>query len=219
MVNKMCLKKIYTKTFGFAGFLSRELKTGWKIIDVGCGKNSPLKDVSKKLYKVGLDYYPEYIKKAKIKSIHQKYICQNINEINLKNNSFDAAISIEVIEHLTKKQGLKLIKNMNNAAKYKIILTTPNGFLPTYAGSEDNPQETHVSGWETKDFKKLGFNVKGVNGFKFFWTIDKGNAVIKSPRIIFLPLKLLTEPISILFPKYAFQLFCVKKLNKNIKKK
>ena len=42
---------------------------------------------------------------------------------------------------------------MERVAREKIILTTPNGFLPTYAGPRDNPEEKHLSGWTYDELK------------------------------------------------------------------
>jgi len=48
---------------------------------------------------------------------------------------------------------------MERVAKRNIILTTPNGFLRTSAGPEDNPEETHLYGYTVNELKKIGFKV------------------------------------------------------------
>ena len=73
-----------------------------------------------------------------------------------------------MIEHLEKEEGIRMLKEMERVARKKIILTTPNGFLPVDTGPEDNPEEEHISGWKVIDFKGQGFEVFGLNELKFF---------------------------------------------------
>lgn len=115
--------------------LSNEIDDEWTILDVGCGRFSPLRMVKKDSYKVGIDHYEPYISKSKEQFIHNKYVLGDVRALPFKSNSFDCAIATEVLEHLNKDDGLKMIREMERAAKRKIILTTPNGFLPSIYGS------------------------------------------------------------------------------------
>jgi hypothetical protein len=54
---------------------------------------------------------------------------------------------------------------MENVAKKKIIIFTPNGFLRQDEYDGDKLQ-IHKSGWTVDEFKKLGYEVKGINGWK-----------------------------------------------------
>ena len=129
-----------------------------------------------------------------------------------KPNSFDCAIATEVLEHLNKEDGLRMLQEMERVAKRKIILTTPNGFLRTYAGPEDNPEETHLCGYTASELKKSGFKIRGFNGLKALWTIRSGKAVLRFRAYILFVY--LSGIFVYYFPQFAFQLFFFKKLTK-----
>jgi len=212
-------KEIYFKIFGKYRLVScsieNELEKDWTILDVGCGHSSPLRLVKKTSRWVGLDIYEPYIAESKKQSIHDEYLIGDARSLPFKDNSFDCAVAIEVLEHFNKPDGLKMINEMERVARKKIILTTPNGFMETYAGPNDNPEERHLSGWNYNELKELKFRVYGLNGLKSLWTIEKGKAVI---RFKFLILPIMLVEISKYFtyrnPSLSFQLFFVKDLNK-----
>ena len=209
-------QKLYHKPFIF--FLSKEIKNDWKILDVGCGYSSPLRLVKKGSYKVGLDFFEPYILESKKLSIHDEYVLGDARDLPFRTKSFDCALAIEVLEHLTKEDGLKMIKEMERVAKEKIILTTPNGFLATAPGPKDNPKEIHLSGWRVNELKKLGFKVRGLGGLRQLWTIREGQAVLKL-RLPILSMLLagFTEIFVYFFPSLAFRLLLVKDLKENKK--
>jgi len=212
------LRKVYASTFGayyLSSLLSKELKDGWRVLDAGCGRFSALFGVErrKKMYTVGLDFYEPYILKCKELSIHNEYVLGDVRGLLsiFGPKSFDCVMATGVLEHLSKDDGIMLIEQMERVATRKIILTTPNGFLPTYAGPKDNPTETHLSGWTAKELRKLGFEVYGLNSFKGLWKIDNGQAVVRfRPRRLFLKLTLMTGALFYHIPSLAFQLFFIK---------
>jgi len=110
-------KKTYRKLFGkykygLSYLLSKEIDDIWTILDVGCGRSSPLRMVKKDSYKVGIDHYEPYISKSKEQSIHNKYVLGDVRALPFKTNSFDCVIATEVLEHLNKKDGLKMLQEM-----------------------------------------------------------------------------------------------------------
>ncbi len=172
----------------------------------------PLKEIKKESYKVGIDHYEPHILKSKEQSIHNKYVLGDVRMLPFKPNSFDCAIATEVLEHLNKEDGLRMLQEMERVAKRKIILTTPNGFLRAYAGPEDNPEETHLCGYTASELKKSGFKIRGFNGLKALWTIRNGKAVLRFRAYI---LFVYSSGIFVYyFPQFAFQLFFFKNLNK-----
>ncbi len=70
--------------------------------------------------------------------------------LNLVRIHSDAVICIDVLEHLTKKEGLEFIKKMEKWAKKKIIIFT-NGYVPQDV--DKNPLQIHKSGWSYNEFK------------------------------------------------------------------
>lgn len=218
---KDLLEKIYHKTFGrnnLFSLLRREIEDGWTILDVGCGHHSSLIGIKKGSLKVGLDHYEPYISKSRSQSVHDFYVLGDARELPFEANSFDCALATEVLEHLDKQEGSKMIKEMERVAKKKILLTTPNGFLPTYPGPNDNPDEAHLSGWTVDDVKDLGFKVYGISGLKALWKVESGQAVIRfKPRKVFGRLVEITELFVYYYPSLAFQLFLVKNIGEKSK--
>ena len=141
---------VYLKLFKahmLSSLLSKDIKDGWTILDVGCGRSSSLMSVEKGSYRVGLDFYAPYIRKSRILSIHDDYVLGDVRALPFKSKSFDCAVATEILEHLDKHDGLIMIKEIERVVKKKILMTTPNGFLPAYGGPDDNPEERHLCGY------------------------------------------------------------------------
>ena len=84
-----------------------------------------------------------------------------------------------MLEHLNKNDGIRMLGEMERVSREKIILTTPNGFLPVYPGGEDNPEERHLCGWGCSELRGLGYRVYGINSLKILWTVRNGQAVMR----------------------------------------
>ena len=110
--------------------LQKELKSCDSVLDLGCGPSSPLKNCKNIKYSVGVEAFKPYLDISKKQKIHTNYLPKNILNLDFPKNSFDAVILIEVLEHLTKKDGQKILKLANKWAKKKIIISTPNNFHP-----------------------------------------------------------------------------------------
>ena len=128
--------------------LERELAGMENVLDLGCGSNSPLAKVKKTFHSVGVDIFEPAIKKSRKLKIHDEYKISSVLEADkkLKASSFDAVIALDLIEHLNKADGVKLIKMMSKLAKKKVIIFTPNGYY-NQDPYEDNPYQVHRSGW------------------------------------------------------------------------
>lgn len=181
------------------------------VLDLGCGDNSPIGFIDRKKYLVGVDGFKKSIIKSKRLKIHDTYLHKNILDISkdFKRNSFDAVIALDVIEHLEKKDGYKLLKLMENLAAKKVILLTPNGFVNQTG--EGNGLQEHLSGWSVSDFKKRGFKVLGRYGIK---RLRKEKAELKyKPKILW---GLISELSNLFYtrknPRKAYSLLAVKNI-------
>jgi hypothetical protein len=74
-------------------------------------------------------------------------------------------IALDVIEHLTKEDGLRMMLSMEKIASRKVVFFTPSGFLPQHS-FENNSLQEHLSGWEAEEMQKLGYQVQGLLGPK-----------------------------------------------------
>jgi len=133
------------------------------VLDLGCGRGDPFIDTNfKKL--IGIDLFskkfdmPEYTKimYRDIKKIDKMFLPK----------SFDVITAIDVIEHLTKREGGTLLKNAEIIAKDMILIFTPLVWSDNKEHVEDeslwcygNKYNYHKSLWTIKDFIKRGYNV------------------------------------------------------------
>jgi ubiquinone/menaquinone biosynthesis C-methylase UbiE len=168
---------------------------------------------------VGVEPYTPYYKIAKAGNIHTKYLRSKIEGLKFPPNSFDAVVMIEVLEHLPKRGGIKILEKCERWARKKIIVTTPNGFVPQQI-LDDNPLQKHLSGWTPKEMNRLGYQVRGLSGFKYLRSNEDKNimgynltASIKySPKLFWFIIATLSQAYTYFFPESAFELFNVKTL-------
>lgn len=205
----------FLKKFRFVYKLKTEVISKCEtVIDLGCGKSSPINFFSHELkYSLGIDSHLASIQESMKTKIHNEYLMADILEacIRIPNNSFDCALALNVIEHLEKGDGEKLIKEMERIARKKIIIYTPNGFLKQNV-FEDNPFQKHLSGWRAKEMKKMGFNLYGMCGLK---TLKKEFGEIKyKPRLFWKFISSLSQILTYYFTDFSFMILCVKKLDK-----
>ena len=192
--------------------LERALVDCESVLDVGCGADSPLRNVKKTFISEGVNIFKGSIEKSKKKRIHDKYKISDIRNIDkiYKRKSFDAVISLDVIEHLNKKDSKLLIKKMEDLAKKRVILLTPNGFYHQDA-YDNNPYQVHKSEWSRIDLKKLGYEVFGLRGLKYL----RGDyATIRyRPWFFWGIIAFFSEIPLYLFPSLSYHLFAVKQLD------
>jgi predicted TPR repeat methyltransferase len=179
------------------------------LLDLGCGANSPIKYFSEKFQCIGIDLYEKSINESKKKEIHNEYYQMDVLKIeeHFKPNSFDCVVALDLIEHLTKEDGNKLIKVMESISKKKVVIFTPNGYHPQ--GEYDvNPWNIHKSGWTVEEMEQKGYRVIGMNGLKYL----KGEyaAPRYKPKILWYIISELTQIFVRNHPKRANQLLCVK---------
>ena len=190
--------------------LKRELRKCNNIIDLGCGSSSPIKYLRNELkYYLGVDRSYQSVLSSKKQNIHNGYLVYDLMDIDVLKRSFDCAISLDVIEHFHKIDGLKFIKKMETISKRKILILTPNGFIPQ-ASFDNNRFQEHLSGYDYKEMIDMGFTVYGINGHK---KLRGSRAEIKKkPRWIWFCISEFSQLYTYFFPKNAFHLFCIKYL-------
>lgn len=206
-INKEKTKQIKNwlkiKIFDDIVLLKRNVDKDSTILDIGCGYNSFIQYLEPK-HSIGVECFEEYIQISKDKKIHNEYIKQDVNNLIFPEKSIDTVYCSEVIEHVTKEDGLKLIKNMEKWAKNKVIITTPNGFIEQDEYHK-NPYQKHLSGWTNEEFVNMGYKVYGINGLKIL-------AKHSGKNIFMRVLYILSGKLFRFNPKYTFQVFAIKKI-------
>ena len=115
------------------------------ILDVGCGRSGQLRLLGAS-NTTGFEGYQPDFEEAKRLKTHDQLVQGDARELSryFQAGQFDACIALDVIEHLTKDDGLKLMRDMERIAKKKAIFFTPKGFLPQRRTANDDLQE-HLS--------------------------------------------------------------------------
>jgi SAM-dependent methyltransferase len=187
-------------------------------LDLGCGPSSPLRHCSWIKYSVGVEAFKPYLEKSKEKKIHTKYLYEKIENLDFPENSFDAVIMIDVLEHLPKETALSVLIKAEKWAKKKVILSTPNGFVGQPI-IDENPYQKHQSGWACQEMARLGFRCHGLAGLKFLRKgkeegADMGDDLTVSirfkPRLLWFAIATVSQLFTYYFPNLAFELFCIK---------
>jgi ubiquinone/menaquinone biosynthesis C-methylase UbiE len=198
-------------------YLKRELSDCQTVLDLGCGPSSPIQHCKNIEYSVGVEIFEKYLKQSKKRKIHNKYLKKNILKLDFDPDSFDAVIMIEVLEHLSKKEGRAIIKKATRWAKKKVIISSPNGFI-AQREVDNNPWQKHLSGWDSRTMKMLGFSSRGLAGLKSLRqevsSDTMGDDLLSSirfwPQPFWFVVAILSQFITARVPSLAFELFNVK---------
>lgn len=189
--------------------LEKAIGDSESVLDVGCGSHSPLQHIKGKFHSVGVDAFLPSIEQSRKQQIHNEYLQIDVLDINKKfeAGAFDCVIALDLIEHLTKEDGIKLLGAMELVAKKKVIVFTPNDFLPQPA-VDGNPFQEHKSGWSASEMRDKNYHVIGINGWK---PLRGENADIRfTPKRFWQFVSKVTQKYVRNRPEKAFQLLCVK---------
>ena len=110
--------------------------------------------------------YLPYIQKLQKQGIDEsRYVFLNCTwDVAMKmlpDKSVDSVFALDVIEHLEKEEGFKLLKEAERVARQQIMVYTPLGFYPQTYEDSNKPDrwgmgggywQTHRSGWIPEDF-------------------------------------------------------------------
>jgi len=126
--------------FGSKGVLFREYTDIW---------NGNYKKESWKTIINGIEIFKEYITDIQLNVYNNIHIGSAINILPLSHN-YDLIYCGDMIEHLIKEDGLKLIDLMKGNARH-IIIVTPR-IVSEQGAVFGNENERHLSQWSEKDF-------------------------------------------------------------------
>ena len=222
LINKIYHSRFFSTLFPTTVFcLRKNLKDCESALDLGCGPSSPIQYCRNIKRSVGVETFRPALEEATKRKIHTEYLEKKVEDVDFPENSFDAVILIEVLEHLPEDAGYAMLKKAEKWAKKKLIVSTPNGFLPQKEYG-NNPFQNHLSGWDIRTMKKLGFRCFGLSGFKFIRRCtpietdrsqDDFMASIRlRPVFFWFVMATLSQIYTYSFPAHSFEIFCVKKI-------
>jgi SAM-dependent methyltransferase len=188
--------------------VTAEMASCKSVLDVGCGRRSPLAAVPGDYRSVGVDAYAPALAASRAAALHDDYLQHDVRRLDLPDGSFDAVVMFDLIEHLERDDSLDLLRRAERIARRVVVLTTPNGFVEQdpYDG---NDYQRHRSGWTAGDLQAAGFQVYGLNGLR---TLRGQLAYPRRPRPVTRPLSILSQPFVWRRPERAFELLAVKQL-------
>jgi hypothetical protein len=133
------------------------------VLDIGCGIK-PMNYFNPKLH-IMADPCKEYINILTFQYAGDKsklILLQNALSIlkEMADNSIDSIFLLDVIEHIDKEEGFKIIAECERVAREQIIIFTPLGFMPQHIdkdgidawGLNGGTFQQHISGWTPADF-------------------------------------------------------------------
>lgn len=125
---------------------------------------------------------------------------------------FDIVTCFHVIEHLEKKEGLKLIKQIEKIARKQIIVATPVGFQELHV-YDNNPYQTHKSGWLPNDFKNKRFTVRGCTGLRCLRG-ERASSLFNNIvlKVINFLVTYITQLVTYYKPSLAWGMICTKNI-------
>lgn len=189
------------------------------VLDIGCGNGEFMSDLSygENWEIVGVDINRASIKKAKSKKVYKRLIVGDVVKVLTKmvrgREVYDVVISSQLIEHLTRSEGIELLKLMEKLARRIVMVGTPRGFMKQPIKYEENKKhQEHKSGWNINDFIKRKYVVRGV-GFIPAWSFsglarDKNSVV----SFVFRVISLIFSPYVYYFPNLGSGIVAYKKL-------
>ncbi len=151
-----------------------------------------------------------YLRQCRKDRIHNAYIQGDVRQLPFADNSFDIVICLEVLEHLEREDGEKLLKELERVAKRQVILSTPVGKYKQGV-FDGNPHQEHKYIWNPDEMKEKGYRIKGIGlrnlGGKAGVESQHSQAVQWLVNILWV----LTGPFTHYFPGMAGDMVCIKR--------
>lgn len=138
---------------------------GESLLSLCCGIGFELQGIKSKEI-IGVDISKPYIEELKRRLPDVKAVLSPAHSYlyDQDDKSVDVISCIDGLEHMTKDDGLFLLKHMIRVARKKVLVYTQEGYLknePHNAWGIEGADEyqTHKSGWQISELEELGYKL------------------------------------------------------------
>jgi len=132
------------------------------ILDVGCGISLKSQYLEAD-FRLGLDIHRPMFEKI---ATTVPYGVVQLDARNLRRNfvarSWDLVLLCDILEHLERHEGERLLDEAEAIARVAVIIESPQGWIPQNIdiwGLGADVWQTHRSSWEPKDLEERGYAV------------------------------------------------------------
>lgn len=197
-------------------YLKRLVDSPKTVLDLGCGNGELIKQIYSRDWKItGIDIYEKSLKEADKLGVYKMLIKGDLIKVCTglikKKKKFDLVFCSQVIEHISKNDGSKLLDLAEKLAKKRVYFGTPRGFMnQPEIFIKGNPHQYHKSGWSIDEFKKKGYKVYGI-GLYPVWSErglargENGLTVLVSKLVSYT-----LSPVTFLIPSLASGMMALK---------
>jgi hypothetical protein len=195
--------------YDYRTWLRRDLADCDSILEVGCGLNSPILQIGYGSKTVAFDIHEPYVDFHNREKHYRECYVGNALSQQFMAKTYDAVVMFDVLEHLDKRTvcSRRLLEHMAMAARKKVILFTPNGWVENDQ-ADGNQYQEHRSAWEPTDYTKRGYSVKGTHGWR--WIIGKAGLPKRKPYSFWSIVAMLSLPLVYDRPESAAHSYAVK---------
>lgn len=149
---------------GFMDVFRGKKLNGKVVLDLGCGFGvwgHLLRAIGEgeKFYLIGCDIFKPYLQKLHYYCPYDDLILCDARNLPFRSRSVNIVIAFEIIEHLDKNDGIKLLSNLEDLCDEQIVISTPYGFY-NQSVVRNNKFEQHKSAWSKEDFENAGYIAK-----------------------------------------------------------
>jgi predicted TPR repeat methyltransferase len=190
--------------------LERAVAPSSSTLDVGCGASSPLARFHERLGRlVGVEAHPDAAAAARASGVYAEVLELDVRTLRdeFEPRSFEVVAAVDLLEHLEEPDGRDLLDAAQVIAARRVVIFTPNGFVPQGARG-GNEWQVHRSGWSAAALAARGYRVTGVHGLR--WLRGEEADIRMRPRRAWSLVADLTQPVARRVPAVAYHLLAVK---------
>lgn len=156
----------------YRGSVIRHLDPGARtVLEAGIGRGNFLRLLRwrrPRLVLAGVDVWEPYVRAAVAARLAPRLAVADVRALPFADKSFDVALCIEVIEHLTMDQGAVVIAELERVARRQVIISTTaipldhEEIVQREHPADGNAHMVHQSEWEPQAFQRFGYTVRGM---------------------------------------------------------